>query len=304
MQQFTISDMERLSGIKSHTLRVWEQRYGIIQPERKDSKHRTYSNEDLKDLLRVVHLYQQGHRISKIAGLGRDGIREKILGDIEQGDFYKTVVGRLMHHSMAFDDDEFLRVLNSAKLQLGLEEAMEKVIYPFLEKVGLLWMTDALIPCQEHFASNLIRQLLVSEINELPKPKDAVTRIVLFTPPEEYHEIPLLYIQYLLKANGLSTINLGVNVPLEGLEMVVKKRPIEILHFHLITNLSNLSTQEYLEHLCRRFPDKTIVISGIETRSVDTDAIPANARVIKNYRQFYAYLKDRLVADGVLKSLN
>ncbi len=304
MQQFTISDMERLSGIKSHTLRVWEQRYGIITPARKESQHRLYSNEDLKDLLRVVHLYYQGHRISTIARMGKQVIDEKIKADIEAGQFYKAVTDRLLQYSMDFDDDSFSRTLQAIKLELGMEETMDKVVYPFLQKVGLMWMTDSLIPCQEHFASNLIRQMLVAEINSLPRTSASAYRIVLFTPPEEYHEIPILYMQYLMKLNGLGVINLGVNVPLEGLEIIVNKRPIEILHFHLITNLSNLSTQEYLERLCQRFPDKTIVISGIETQNIDSADMPENARIIHSSIEFHAYLKDRMVAEGIIKSLN
>ena len=201
MNHFTIKDIENLSGIKAHTLRIWEQRYQLFIPKRKESKHRYYDNEDLKHILRISQLYHNGVKISKIAQLPASSIRsmamEQYIGK-QNADAY---IHRLIEASIDFDEERFEELFEQALKQFGLEVTIIDVMYAFLERIGLLWLTDHVIPAQEHFASNIIKRKIISALDALKtKPSPSSGTYVLFTPEGEQHEIPLLLNHYLMKA--------------------------------------------------------------------------------------------------------
>jgi len=282
MQQFTIRDMERLSGVKSHTLRVWEQRYGIIKPMRKESQHRLYTNEDLRELLRVVHLYNKGKRISQIAKLGQEGICQNIEEEIRSGNFYHAIIDKMLEYTANLDTPAFARTLQNAVIELGFEQTVEHVVYPFLDIVGKRWMTNTVQPCQEHFASNLIREMMLAETDKLPHRKTGEQAcILLFTPEHEFHEIPLMYLHYLYKSRGIKVLNLGASVAMETVEAVLEKIAVDVLHFHQITNLNDLESHELLVKFCQQFPAKTVAMSGKSTTAI-ANTLPANAMIVNS----------------------
>ena len=268
MNQFTIRDIENLSGIKAHTLRVWEQRYNFMTPKRKVSNHRFYDNDDLKHILRVSYLYHSGRKISNIALMADSEINEIITREnaFNSDEF---LISQLMEATIDFDEHKFQTVLNTCFSKNTVENAIMNVVYPYQKKIGLLWITEHIIPAQEHFSSNIINRKLLVQIDTLtilPRPNGR--RIILFTPHNEYHEIPILLIQYLLKKNGHTVIYFGVSVPVEDIEEYCANKSADELHFHSITNLSGHSVNDYVTILSNKFPNKKIVISGPITKEL------------------------------------
>lgn len=263
MQKFTIRDIENLTGIKAHTLRVWEQRYGFFQAQRKESMHRFYDNDDLKKLLRVAFLYHAGWKISKIAGLDDEAILEQIRKASSAGNSqHASYVIQLIEAALDFDEHTFTSLLDTVTARIGFEECIAQVCYPYLHKIGLLWSTNNIIPAQEHFTSYIIQNRIIRETDIVTRKEKQPPGMVLFCPRGERHELPLLYINYLLRKNHRSTIFLGANVDLAVVEQVASLPGIRYIYLHLITNLTGFFLDDYLEQVCRLFPDKRIIASG------------------------------------------
>ena len=262
MQTFSIRDIENLSGIKAHTLRVWEQRYGLIMPARRESRHREYTNEDLKHILRVSYLYHHGYKISRIAGMSPEEINALSL-DYNQHSSFDVFINQFIEAALDFDEDRFEEVFNSLILHLGFEKAFIHVVYPFLQKLGMLWMTGNILPAQEHFSSHIIRKKIILAIDALTMvPDKQAEKIILFSPFGEYHEIPLLLIHYLLKKSGNPIVYFGIDISIDELKLYVAGNPTCMLYFHMITNFTEMEPEAYLDMLCGCFPDKKIFASG------------------------------------------
>lgn len=290
MNRFTIRDIENLSGIKAHTLRIWEQRYNLMTPKRKESNHRYYDNEDLKHILRISYLYHSGRKISSIAGMADKEINEIIEREnILSSDAF--LIRQLMEASIDIDEVKFTSTLNICFSKNSVEYAIQNVVYPYLKKIGMLWVTDHIIPAQEHITSNIIRSKLLVEIDALKVVQRAdAKRIILFTPILEHHEIPLLFIKYLLQKNGHEVIYFGIHVPVENLEAYCELKPADVLHFHLITNLSGLSCNEYIALLANKFPNFQIVISGTYAKEVTLQNY--NVRPLIQIEDLLEYVKE------------
>jgi len=262
MNTFSIRDIENLSGIRAHTLRVWEQRYGIIKPSRKQSRHRLYGIEDLKRILRISHLYNQGFKISRIAEMTDEDICRLTAEGQSKGKF-DIFINQLIEASIDFDEELFRRALEAVLFRQGFENTIIQVVYPFLNKIGMLWLTGNIIPSQEHFASNIIRNKILIETSRLDwKPVRPNIRYVLFCPPEEFHEIPLLFIQYCLKKRGISSSLLGVNTTFSELNDFLSTTRVTHLFVHLTTNFTDSEPGVLLEQLCQLYPEINIQASG------------------------------------------
>ncbi len=214
MANYSIAEVETLTGIQAHTLRIWERRYGIIKANRTDTKIRFYDDEQLKLLLNISILLNAGYRISKIDKLERQEIDNLVFdsmhenGTKTEGDIQGMVVSMLN-----MDEDLFHEIFNKYCEEFGILKTVEKLIYPFLFQVGLLWGTNRAMPAQEHFVSNLIRLKLFAEIEKLPAPKKNAKKLVLFMPEGENHEIGLLLGNFIARKHGFRTYYLGQNVP-------------------------------------------------------------------------------------------
>lgn len=291
MNRFTIKDIENLSGIKAHTWRIWEQRYNIGVPQRKDSNHRFYDNENLKQILRISYLYHGGLKISKIASLDSEEIRTKALQSLPKENGNEYYIKELLEASIDLDEDRFEVTFHEALKRLGVEEAILKVIYPFQDKIGVLWLTNHVIPAQEHFTSNIIRQKLSVAIDELPVIKDTTKKnILLFTPENEHHELPLQFIYYLLRKNKNKVIYFGSNVSLEAITIYQQSKPFDFMLFHLVTNLTNKHANEYLKEVSTAFADKQIFMSGILVQQV-TD-VPQNVHLLRSMNEIVRFANE------------
>ncbi len=263
MNKFSIKAVERLSGIKAHTIRVWEQRYGLLQPDRRVSNHRIYSNDDLKSLLKVVYLYNLGHKISSLAVLKTDEINDLIQAkkSTEKWDDFSVVL--LIEAVLDLNEVAFDRVLYELEKKHDFESIMIHFLFPLLKRIGVMWVTDRVLPGQEHFASNIIiRKVLEAtdrlEQSQLQRPGN----VLLFAPKEEHHEISLLFMRYLLKKNGYHTVYLGADTSLETVELFFQKHKPTHIYVHFIANLQEESPEVYLTRLREMFPRVYLVANG------------------------------------------
>jgi MerR family transcriptional regulator, light-induced transcriptional regulator len=291
MSSFTIRDMENLCGIKAHTLRIWEQRYQILCPKRKKSNHRLYDSEDLKCLLRLSYLYRNGYKISALAKLSEKEICLLALAVPPAADGNEIFITQLLEASLDFDQDRFDKTLHHIILHMGFEKAITRVAFPFLEKIGLLWLTGHVVPAQEHFASALISRKLQVAIHGLGNPiPDQDKKVLIFAPQGEFHEMPLLYMHYLLKKNGTPTVFFGTNSRLDELKCYCDRRRVSHLYFHLVTNLLRCEPDQYIRKLTALFPEKQIVVSGIPGELLK--GAYSRVRVLKSPEEMQAFTKE------------
>jgi DNA-binding transcriptional MerR regulator len=165
MGKYSIKELEQLSGIKAHTIRIWEKRHKLIEPQRTDTNIRFYSDEDLKKIINVSLLNNNGVKISKIAGMSFEDMTKKILEMSESKSEATVFIDQLVIAMVDMEEDRFEKILSTLILRFGFERSVIEVIYPFLEKIGVLWQTKNINPAQEHFISNLIRQKIIVAID-------------------------------------------------------------------------------------------------------------------------------------------
>ena len=273
MDYFSIKDIENLTGIKAHTLRVWEKRYNLIISKRKDSKHRYFDNEDLKTILRITYLYESDFKISQIAKLSAEAINTFANIDHKKSISTEAYILQLIRATIDYDATNFDSILNNAITKLGFEIAISEIAYHLLKRMGLLWLTNHLIPAQEHFATNLIKSRIIRAIEELPNTTSGSKELtLLFTPYGEFHEIPLLFAHWLFKKNGRRVIYLGTNTSISDISLCVEQRGVTHLYFHLITNLTGKTLNEFVEELQILFPTIKIIASGPYTKNLSLNS--------------------------------
>lgn len=289
MYHFTIKDIENLCGIKAHTLRIWEQRYNLVTPKRKESKHRLYDNEDLKKLLRISVLYYRGWKISKIAHLSPAAVIQQIHATTPGSDDYHYYISQLIEKAIEFDKEGFVQELDAMIRTVGFEKTIVQVCYPLLQKIGLLWMTDNLIPAQEHFCSYIIQHKIIAETDKLPPPPNAAPEILLFSPHGEHHELPLHFINYILRRYGWTTLYVGTNVKMELLKQFAAQQAITHLFAHVITNFTGFGLDDYFEAVCKTFRDKQIVASGAAIFSIQRNF--TNLLLLKSDEAIYRFVQ-------------
>lgn len=292
MQNFSIRDIELLTGIKAPTLRIWEQRYGFFKAPRKESRQRYYSNEDLQKLLCISFLYHNGWKVSKIAALTEKDIADEVKKTELGAGNYKTYLQKLLQAAIDFNEAEFVTVLNQLTERIGFEKVIVDVCYPYLKRVGLLWDTNHVIPAQEHFSSYIIQNRIISETEKYAAGQSGSPEIILFCPENEYHELPLLYINYLLRKSGWKVLYLGANIKLPDLKEAAKLPGINYLYLHLLTNFTGLGIDDYFETLRKTFPDKTIVASG---RGItQSQRVFVEFHLLKNDEEIYRFINNRV----------
>jgi DNA-binding transcriptional MerR regulator/methylmalonyl-CoA mutase cobalamin-binding subunit len=262
MSSYTIKDLEQISGIKAHTIRIWEQRYSFLQPQRTETNIRSYSADELKVILNVSLLNKYGFKISHIDKMSTADMEEKIMG-LNQLDAEKErVVNALIKDMVSLNMQSFERQLDSYIAQKGIEKTITEIIFSFLERVGILWITNHINPAQEHLSSNIIRQKIILGIEKLPKLYHANTHVVLFMPEGEYHEVGLLFVHFLLKQKGISVDYLGANVPTVDIKYLTQQKRVDYLYTHITAPIKGFKMNKFLEQLTQIDPKIPIVITG------------------------------------------
>lgn len=286
MAHYSIKDLEKLSGIKAHTLRIWEKRYNLVEPKRTSTNIRYYDDEDLKRILNIALLNRNGLKISHIAELQEEEISNKVSGLSKEHPDTANQIDSLVMAMIELDEKKFEKVLSRSSHQIGFENTVLYLIYPFFEKVGLLWQTGVVNPAQEHFISNMIRQKLIAAIDKLPENEKADARkIVMYLPEGEMHEITLLFYYYLAKKNGLRVLYLGQSVPLRDLSAISQIQACDYILTSISSVFSGIDINEYLQELSKDFPKQQILFSIFEFDDL-SNHLPANMQRVKNAIHF------------------
>lgn len=288
---FTIKDMENLSGIKAHTIRIWEQRYGFLKPQRTDTNIRNYSNEELKTILNISLLNKNGFKVSKLDKMDPAEISAKIIELNTAGSVTERTINELVKLMVDLNVYAFDTVLREHIAEKGMEATVTMIIFPFLERIGLLWQTGRINPAQEHFVSNMIRQKLIVGIDNCPAIERPEKTILLFLPEGEHHEIGLLYINYLLRSRGVETIYLGANVPLKDAVFVLNLKKPDIAFMHLTTVINGQNFPEYIMEVSNCFSGTPVVVSGHLPRKYDQSELP-NIHFMHSVQEVISYLSN------------
>lgn len=262
MNAFTIKDLENLSGVKAHTIRIWEQRYSFIKPQRTDTNIRYYSNEELKTILNISLLNKYGFKISHIDKMHPDEIRNKIIALSNTQAQQERIVNEMIQYMVDLDIDAFEILLDNYIVARGIDKTITQIIFPYLERIGILWLTNHINPAQEHLVTNIIRQKLIVGIEGVFTHIQVNKSVLLFLPEGEHHELGLLYMYYLLKSRGVRTLYLGANVPVKDIEFVSKLKKPDYLYTHLTSVASNFNFEKFLNQVQLRLADFPVVISG------------------------------------------
>lgn len=274
MNSFTIKDLENLSGIKAHTIRIWEQRYGFLKPSRTGTNIRYYSNEELKTVLNIALLNKYGFKISHIDKMNQDELKEKILSLSNVQAQQERIVNDLIKYMVDIDTDRLEETLDNYILARGIERTITQIIFPFMEKIGILWLTNHINPAQEHLVTNIVRQKLIVGIEGVSTSLKVNKTVLLFLPEGEYHELGLLFMYYLLKSRGVNIIYLGANVPLNDVEFLVKMKNPDILYTHITSVGQNFNFDRFISNITKKFTSGRIVISGLLTHTYEKKIPP------------------------------
>ena len=307
MNSFSISQLSQLSGIKPHTIRIWEQRYNALKPNRSDGNTRYYDNSQLRRLLNIVSLMDQGYKISELCVLPDEKLYQ-LVSDIHN-DSHSTgpseyFISQLISAGMSYDEAHFEKVFSHCQIRYGMKDTYIKVIYPTLLRMGLMWATGSYPPSQEHFNSNMIRLKLSPAIDSLPPPKSNFDAWFLFLPENEFHEISLLFSQYLIRLSGKRTIYLGGNLPFESISDAIQNTEPANLLFFLVHYNSPVETQKYLDNLSSLFPEKNIFISG-NTKLIRQLKFEKGIKWLESVEDLDRILKsDHSLLEGQIKNNN
>lgn len=290
MAEYKIKDLENLTGIKSHTIRIWEKRYHILTPNRTDTKIRMYSDDELTHLLTVSMLNRNGLKISKIAKLSQEDMN-KLLWDIKVNKGPENSMDKLILALVSLDENLFKGTMNDLIENFGLEKTFIDHLIPFLNRIGIMWLIGSINPSQEHFMSNLIRQKIISEIDKQPIPKAERPTVMLYLPEHEWHEVSLLFYQFLLREKGVKTIYLGQSLPYKSLiESIDKLKPNAILSSWLTAVEENLVVN-YFKRLKKDRPNLKVFAGGAQIKA-NTEALKSSIIEIQNVTEIIDHLKE------------
>ncbi|MBD2754724.1 MerR family transcriptional regulator [Spirosoma validum] len=280
MNSYSIKDLEQLSGIKAHTLRIWEQRYNIIAPKRTDTNIRTYDDQDLKLVLNISLLKDNGYKISEIAKFSIEDMSREVLKISARPLNYSDQIQALTLCMIDLDEEGFEKIITANIQQFGFENMVVNIIYPFMSRIGLLWVTGSIGSAQEHFITNLIRQKLVAAINEQSnKSSSAGKTFLLFLPEGEFHEISLLFANYLIRVRSNKVIYLGQNLPFDDLLFIYKTKQPDYIFTAFTSVPANHQVQPFVNRMGKCFPKSQLLLTGYQVIGQDI-VLPDNAVII------------------------
>ena len=289
MNAFTIKDLENLSGIKAHTIRIWEQRYSLLSPQRTETNIRYYSNDELQKVLNIALLNKYGYKISHIDRMSNAEMSEKILSLSQAEAQQERIVNELIRCMSNVTIDEFEMILDGYIKAKGVEKTITQILFSFLERIGILWLTNHINPAQEHLVTNIIRQKLIVGIDTAKTTVQSGKTLLLFLPEGEHHELGLLFMHFLLKTRGIKVLYLGANVPLKDVDYVASLKNPDFLYAHLTSVDNNFNFEKFLISAYNRMPGRKIIVSGALTQSYKKK-VPPNFSFKKSLSEVMEYV--------------
>lgn len=286
MALYSIKDLERISGVKAHTIRIWEKRYGIVEPKRTDSNIRMYCDTEVKKLMNVSILLHHGYKISKLAGMDSNELAKKVIEVSMVSNGHDNQVDNLVMAMIEMDESKFEKILNLSIIKEGFENTVFKLLYPFFERIGILWQAGSINPAHEHFITNLVRQKVYVAIDSLPlvTSPDA-GKFILFLPEWDLHEMGLLVYDYLLKSRGFKVIYLGSNVPEEDVHSLSDYLKPDYYLVVFSNSVEKEKLEAYINRLSERFTGSVIFITGYQAANLEC-SLPSNVQVVNSALEF------------------
>ncbi|MFK7812547.1 MAG: MerR family transcriptional regulator [Maribacter sp.] len=292
---FSIRDLENLSGIKAHTIRIWEKRYGLLTPERTTTNIRTYNLSNLQKLLNVTLLYNNGYKISKIAKIPEDNIPLMVREIVSKSSVKNHAINAFKLAMVNFDQAMFANTYNSLLADKSFREIFKEVFIPLLNEMGLLWQTDTISPAHEHFITSLIKQKILINTERLqdrqPTKKDKV--FVPFLPENEIHEIGLLYLNYEITLRGYKSIYLGQTVPLDTLSNIMKyfDNLYFLSYFTVVPSKDKMSRYIHdFSKMVQDYNNPKFWVLGYQTQHLDKENLPHFIKTFSSIEQVIAEL--------------
>lgn len=267
MKKYSIKYIERFSGIKAHILRSWENRFDILQPERDDNNKRLYTEEQLKQVLNITLLLSKGLSISQIKELTPSEFVAKVneisdMAGTHKENQLEVKINAFVLSMLELDESRFEKVLASCLLQRSFEDTLKEVIYPFLNRIGIMWRTGEVSTAKEHFIYQLIRQKIIVAIDGLGQASQSRERYLLFLPKSEFQDLLILMYMYLLKSKGQSCVYLGEDIPFDDLKEASRIVRPDALVTVIKAPASKIDTQAYVYRLSEAFAQQKILLAG------------------------------------------
>ena len=284
---FSIKDLENLSGIKAHTIRIWEKRYNLLSPERTLTNIRLYSLLSLQKLLNISLLYENGLKISKIAQLKNEEIPLKVREIIDEKSIKNNMMNAFKLSMINFDQSLFYNTYNKLVVDLSFREIFKEYFIPLLQELGYLWQSNTISTTHEHFITNLVKQKVYTNTEKVHRSEYVNNKsFVLFLPENEIHELGILYLNYELNLRGYKSIFLGQSVPIENLEPLIASNEFVEFIAYVTVEPSKEKIDKYLQKFKKKILDKKdcrLSLLGFQTQFVDLNTKPENVSVYRGF---------------------
>ena len=291
MVVYSIKDLESLSGVKAHTIRIWEKRYDLIQPKRTKTNIRYYTDEDLRKLLNVCYLYKKGYKISKIGQMCHETIKDKVSEYSKVNLSFKDQLDALMIFILDLDSYNFNKILDQNISQMGLERTMMDLIYPLLDKLSIAWLAGSFLEVHESYVTQIIKSKILFCTEQIEaKPEHQPTYLVFLTPGEE-QELSLLYLHYMLKVNGCKVINLGNGVNLGDLNYAIDACKPDYVFTIINQEIKNMPLQNFVDVIAQGLGDAKLLLTGYQTLTPGI-TWPKNVQILKDLEQTLKHIKE------------
>jgi len=293
LSRYSIKDIEKLTGIKAHTIRIWEQRYGLVEPHRTSTNIRFYDDEQLKKMINISILIRNGKKISHISRLTDEAMKKATIDTLENQkageDFFQVQADALLISMIELDEDHFEKIISTSTLRYGFENVMMKILIPFLQKVGLLWTSGEISISQEHFITNLIRRKLLVAIDGQVNNVRRTERFLLFLPERELHEIGLLFAKYLIRSRGFRLVYLGQSVPLPDVIQVSNHYTPDYLLTYFTLGFGQDEVIKNVKAISEQLPDTSLLLCGPGVTYTDVSPYP-NTRILYTVDELLTFL--------------
>ncbi|MFS4494697.1 MerR family transcriptional regulator [Maribacter sp. 2308TA10-17] len=289
-KNFSIRDLENLSGIKAHTIRIWEKRYNLLSPERTATNIRTYSLSSLQKLLNITLLYNNGYKISKISRIPEGNIPLMVREIVSKNSVKNHAINAFKLSMINFDQSLFMSTYNSILVDKSFREVFKDVFIPLLNELGLLWQTDTISPAHEHFITSLIKQKILINTEKLQhqEPIKKSKIFVPFLPENEIHEIGLLYLNYEIVLRGYKSIYLGQTVPLDTLKDVMKYFDNLCFLSYFTVSPTKERIDKYIKEfvsLTKEYGSSEMWLLGYQTKHLDPAQLPEYIKTFNSIDQ-------------------
>lgn len=286
---YSIKDLEILSGVKAHTIRIWEKRYRLLIPGRTDTNIRFYSDDDLRRILNISLLVKNKFKISKVSNWDETQIKNSVLDITAKSSSESDYIDRLILFMLNFDTTGFFKLTSQIIEEKGIEDAVVKIFFVLFERIGTYWLVGTIFPAQEHYVTNIIRQKLIVEIDKLGIESSRENSILFYLPDGELHEMSLLFYSYLARKMGYNVIYLGQFVPFEDLKKISVHTGVDYVFTAFINSVSKEKLEEYLVNLKEVFQHQKVFVTGYQLQ-IHSPQLPRSVKIVKDHRDFKKFL--------------